>query len=310
MKKSLFSCFSVFFLFCLLFYPEISFEGAKNGLLLWFQTVIPTLFPFMVASKLAVLTGGSRWICKPFLPICSRLFGIHEDGTYTLFSGLLCGYPMGAKTCSDFLEENRISISEGRFLVALCNLPSPMFLLGYLFKEAGGMLTKGSILFCVYAPLLPLSFLAWYYYLRKEKRTSLKCSRLSHQMVSVSNFAYHISLEELLAECSQILVSIGGYMMLFSVMAAFVSHTKLPVLCKSLLIGGLEMTTGIHSTASLVSYPLSWACMIAFPVFGGLSGLFQTKSVMKNVGLSIRHYILWKVLHTVLSILSFLVINF
>ena len=45
--------------------------------------------------------------------------------------------------------------------------------------------------------------------------------------------------------------------------------------------------------------------------FGGISGIFQTRSVLtmhsgrKNAGLSIRHYIFWKALHSLLSCVFF-----
>ena len=47
--------------------------------------------------------------------------------------------------------------------------------------------------------------------------------------------------------------------------------------------------------------------IIGSAAFGGFSGIFQTKSVLKNAGLSIRHYMLWKMLHSALSCLIFYV---
>lgn len=293
MKKSLFSCFSVFFLVSLLFYPQLSFEGAKNGLILWYQTVVPTLFPFMLASRLAVASGGAALLVKPLYPLCCQLLHLSEEGTYTLLCGLLCGYPMGAKTCSDFLEEGKLSVQEGRFLVAVCNLPSPMFLLGYLSAQAGEGLSKTAILFAVYGPLLPLGAAAWlcYHMYRPSRRSE---SRMPEKTGT-------FSLDDIFSECCLVLLQIGCYMVLFSVMAAFFAHSSLPPLIKPLAVGLMEMTTGIHAASLLPWQHVSWLFMLLFAVFGGFSGLFQTKSVMKNAGLSIRQYVGWKVLHTALS---------
>lgn len=339
MKKSLFSCFSVFFLVSLLFYPQLSFEGAKNGLLLWYQTVVPTLFPFMTASRLAVVSGGATLLIKPLYPLCKKLLHLSEEGTYTLFSGLLCGYPMGAKTCSDFLEQGALSPQEGRFLVAVCNLPSPMFLLGYLFAQAGGELSRAKIFLVVYGPLLPLGAAAWLCYRmyqnsdtnqreirqksirsaiqkdihrnlpkevqKKKIRQDIRAQEIKTQKMDVPAKKFSASLDDIFSDCCLVLLKIGCYMVLFSVMAAFFSHSSLPPLLKPVAVGLMEMTTGIHTAALLLKKPVSWFFMLLFAVFGGFSGLFQTKSVMKNAGLSIRHYMGWKVLHTALSALYF-----
>ena len=48
--------------------------------------------------------------------------------------------------------------------------------------------------------------------------------------------------------------------------------------------------------------------IIGSAAFGGCSGIFQTKSVLKNAGLSIRHYMLWKLMHSGLSCILFYVL--
>ncbi|MDO4296202.1 MAG: nucleoside recognition protein [bacterium] len=267
-------------------------------MLLWFQTVLPTLFPFLFASKLAVWTGGSRYISRPLLPLFSNCFGLGEEGSYSFFCGLLCGCPMGAKTCSDFLDEGKLTTAQARFLVALSNLPSPMFLLGYV---AGEELPAWLLLWSVYGPLLPLSILARRIYLCPSSAFLTP----SPQRMSQQNLASPPILETLLADCCQVLVTIGAYMMLFSVAAAFVARLSfLPPFLRVLPIGLLEMTTGVQAARSLPR-PLSSFCLLLFPVFGGLCALFQTKSAMKNAGLSIRHYVFWKLLHTAISSLYF-----
>ena len=42
----------------MIFSPRAVFSGAEEGLLLWFQIVFPTLFPFMLISSLMLEGGG------------------------------------------------------------------------------------------------------------------------------------------------------------------------------------------------------------------------------------------------------------
>lgn len=96
MKKSILPVIPVLILILLLMRPALAFDGAKSGLLLWFNVVLPTLLPFMLCSSLLVAWGGVPLITRPFAPLL-KLLGLSDKGSYALMSGLLCGYPMGAK---------------------------------------------------------------------------------------------------------------------------------------------------------------------------------------------------------------------
>ena len=115
MKKSTFlpipvmPLFSVLCFFLLLTFPKLSIEGARNGLLLWFQTIVPTLFPFLICSGLVTSMGGISYLVKPIYPVFHTFFGMSESGIYTFLLGILCGFPMGAKTCRDLLEGGALS---------------------------------------------------------------------------------------------------------------------------------------------------------------------------------------------------------
>ena len=80
MKKSILPVIPVLILIFLLMHPAQSFEGAKSGLLLWFNVVLPTLLPFMLCSSLLVAWGGVPLITRPFSP----LFKLCPDGRASL----------------------------------------------------------------------------------------------------------------------------------------------------------------------------------------------------------------------------------
>ena len=145
MKKSIGGILSVFCLLMLLFHPSLAYAGASQGLLLWAQVVLPTLLPFMICSGAIAALGGIPILTGPFRPLLSGVLKLSPQGSFVFMSGLLCGYPMGAKTASDFLNQERISLAEARYLLAVSNHPSPMFVVGYvaprlLFPAAGAPL--------------------------------------------------------------------------------------------------------------------------------------------------------------------------
>ena len=118
-KTSILALFSLLFM---IFHAGLVTKGAAAGLLLWYSAVVPALFPFMVLSSILSASGGISWLMQPFT-VVFRFCGLSADGWYVLLTGLLCGCPMGAKTCADFLAERRRSVflflcddSGGKFL--------------------------------------------------------------------------------------------------------------------------------------------------------------------------------------------------
>ena len=139
MKRILLSLLALLFLMLLLLSPATSLEGARNGLLLWAYTVLPTLLPFMIGTGMIVSLGAVHLAMRPFSPLLSFFFHFSEPAGFAFITGLLCGYPMGAKMDRDLLENGQITATEANCLLAICNHPSPMFLTGYTTLESQKM---------------------------------------------------------------------------------------------------------------------------------------------------------------------------
>ena len=104
MKNHFFQFFLILCFFVMLSFPSEVFEGAKSGLLLWFLTVLPTLFPFLLISRLLLDSCACSLLNKLLAPVISRLFGISAQGSFAFIVGFLCGYPMGAKITADLFH--------------------------------------------------------------------------------------------------------------------------------------------------------------------------------------------------------------
>ena len=287
MKRILLSLLALFFLILLLLSPGTALEGARKGLLLWAYTVLPTLLPFMIGTGVIAAMGAVGLVVKPFSPLLSGVFHFSQPAGFVFLTGLLCGYPMGAKMDRDLLERGQISWEEACYLLSICNHPSPMFLTGYTVMEG-------------------------HYYDKKSKKNRKirpsVWSGVSHT-APISSF----SLDEHLMSCLETMEKIGLYIMLFSILSLYLFKLPLPgpVILKPALMGLLEITTGIQTICEHTSGLTGLLLVTASVAFGGISGIFQTRSVLtmhsgrKNAGLSIRHYIFWKALHSLLSCVFF-----
>ncbi|MDO4268207.1 MAG: nucleoside recognition protein [Eubacteriales bacterium] len=306
-SPSLLSALPVLLLILLLAFPGLAVQGASQGLLLWFQVVLPTLAPFMICTRAISAMGGTALLARPAYPLFHALFGLSMQGSCVLLCGLLCGYPLGARLCADFCGRGELSREEAEYLLSICNHPSPMFLLGF----AGSRLAVHPLVLpaCVYLPLLPLSRLSGHRFFR-EKALPQKTMRSLPP-------ADALSLEEMILSTAEAMVLIGGCMMLFSILALWIQELPfLPDYGKALLAGAAEITTGIDQLCTVFPEDIRLVPVAAAVSFGGISGIFQTRgalflpsgkqeaslsAVQKNAGLSIRHYVLWKIVHGCLS---------
>ena len=206
-------CIILFFI-CMLIFPQAVFQGASAGLLLWFNTVLPTLLPFIILSNLLIHTGAVNVIARIVSPVLCRLFRVSPYGAFTILTGFLCGCPMGSKVTADLLKKGNISKSEGRYLLSFCNNTSPMFIISYVIWQNLGCtdITLPLLLITLLAPVL-LSFLfRLFYHIPKD----ISCPYVTdiRQNSSKDNT---MSLDACIMNGFETITRIGGYIMLFSI---------------------------------------------------------------------------------------------
>ena len=101
--------FIICFIFLLFFYSGECIKLAENGLLIWFQKMIPSLFPFMILSGFMIRSGLCVNFGKLLQPFLGNLFRLPPQMLYVIFMGFLCGFPMGAKIIADMLDKRQLS---------------------------------------------------------------------------------------------------------------------------------------------------------------------------------------------------------
>lgn len=271
----------------MLFMPKAVFNGAAEGLLLWYQIVFPTLFPFMLVTSLLMASGGLHLISRIFSGLFRRIFRVSENGTFAVLAGFLCGYPMGAKVTADLMRSGRISFEEGRYLLSFCNNTSPIFILNFIVWKTFGRedlaVPTLSILFL--SPVL-LSFLF--------RRLYLKGNDCFHSPDTEKKPAARLdfsTLDTCMMNSFESIVKVGGYIILFSVLITLLD--ELPgshpiILAVSPL---LEVTNGIMMLDSTIKdFSVCYPAVLALTSFGGFCSVAQTQCMLQGTGLKILPY--------------------
>lgn len=303
MKKyvSLFLMIGLFVL--MLCFPRETFSGASNGLLLWFQVVLPTLLPFIILSNLLIHTNAVTYIANIVKPFIQKIFHVSDYGCYAAFVGFLCGYPMGAKVIADLIQTGRISQKEGQYLLSFCNNTSPMFIISFIVMQnfKNESLLLGTIVILYLSPIFCSFIFRKYYQIKKHSFSNLKCQKES--------FCFHFNLfDDCIMNGFETITKVGGYIILFSVLF---SLCELITWTKN-IIPLLEITNGI-SYITNYNMPLSvtYPYILALTSFGGFCAIAQTNSMLQNTKLSIFPYIIQKLITAlVTSLLAIIYIQF
>lgn len=306
------------YILLLFFFPILCIEGAKNGLLLWFEQLLPSLLPFLILSGLCVRFGLTDFIGKLFYPFF-RFLPISKQGCYPIVIGFLSGYPVGAKTCADMLIEKKLTKREASFLLCFCNNASPMFLTGFTACSCLGLVKYRYLIFFIIVISGFFSALLLYPFIFKHMSETYPNSILTAASVEPikenkkepKTSSAIQKLDETILSSFEIMVKIGGYIILFSIPAMlFLSlfsyllsdSNNFSVFLPAIVLGMLEISTGVSFLGS-AALPLLIKIVLTLSVcaFGGFSALAQTKSVIGSSGLSIQYYLLSKILQSIFA---------
>lgn len=237
------------------------------------------------------------------LSVLHRLLGLSENGCYAMAVGFLSGYPLGAKTAADLLLDEKISYEEAQYVTGFCNNASPMFLLEYIGVYCMGLTKPWVVLVVVYGTAVLNAFL----FLRKkvssgyQNRQNVVKYCYQEDRVSVMD-----ALDQSILNSFVTVTKVGGYIILFSILAEFVEKiVPCHEFAKLIGLGVIEITTGgEYLKAYPMAEPVKWIIACGIAAFGGLSSVAQTYSVLQGSGIKIDGYLKAKLLHTLLSVLA------
>ncbi len=280
--------FSVILL-CMFCFPGICIEGAKAGLLLWFNTVLPSIFPFLIITT--YLTSHIK---------------SSKSNILLYICALLSGLPIGAKVAADSVKVKVVSPRKAYFIFTALNNAGPSFIFGYVANSLFHSKTFGLqlLIITLISSILSSSVIYLLYGHRFMNHTvnveidSSACLQDTNIPVSHPDSSFNNAVLSAILTIS----GIGGYIILFSIANCFLCHlinslftdtTTLPACIAALL----EITTGTELLVQIrLSDKMKKALISAFIIFGGLSGLVQTYSVSSDSGLSIIYYVAVKML--------------
>lgn len=284
MKRFLFFLLITALILLILVMPVPCTAYAQDGLLLWFNRLLPTLFPFMILSGIMI-----RMNLTSYFP---------SAGVYGIVTGFFCGFPMGALTASTMYEEKQISAREAEYLCAFTNNMGPVYFCSYVLPTLGITRKLPCIIGMYGIPLL------YGLFLRKTSYRDCRFSKLRHKKTPDLFEAVDASVNQAINSITRL----GGYLILLQTLyvlpelfcrllsCLFPSIDMFLPFLNAYLCCFLEITGAIRNMSG---YP-AFFVLTLLPL-GGLSFLLQTGAILRRSGLSFSVYLKHKLIQTLLT---------
>ncbi len=291
--------------------PGEAITGAKNGLTLCFNVIVPSLFPFFVLSSLVVDLGLAAYLGRALEGLMRPLFRVSGSCAAAVALGFIGGYPVGARTALQLYQQGLCTKTEAERLLSFCNNSGPAFILGVVGAGVFGDSRVGLLLYLTHALASLIVGLLFRFYGGRDAQQSPRSSRAKPiQAVTVPaafTGAVTRSLQSTLNICAFV-VFFSVVLQLLTAYGVFTALARLLALAgfqaewaRRLVAGLLELSSGVSSLrgeaqlmgrVSMAAFMLGWA---------GLSVHCQVLSFLVDSGLSARTYLAGKLCHGLIA---------
>jgi len=294
-------------------YPRETLEGARAGLELCANVIVPSLFPFFVVAALVLDLGFAGAVGRTLAPVMRPLFRLSGVCASALVLGLVGGYPVGARTAIELYKSGQCSRSETERMLSFCNNSGPAFIFGAVGAGVFGRSQVGLLLYSVHVAASLLVGLLFRFYPERGGRTVAAAAAKAGPVSLSAAFTRAVT------GAMSSALNISAFVLLFSIViqlltcsgvlpAAVEVLTRLlaPLEVESGWIGAglaglLELSVGVGSLAEFGSLSASVTLAAFMLGWAGLSVHCQTLSFLGGQGLSCRSYLLGKLLHGIFS---------
>lgn len=297
MKRNVFYGVCIILIVFILSEAPAVIKYTRDALIMCYKFIIPTLFPFFVASGLLIYSGFSEVLSKYAQGIMRPLFNVAPTGAVAFVVGIISGFPTGAITARDLYKSGNLSKSEAERLLSFCNNSGPLFIVGSLGIAVFGKPIYGVILYFIHiVSSIIVGIIFSRYHNDRHISPPTRINQREMPLPQVFTTALNESAKNIITVCFSIVFFSAISRALFDLLP--VSRNL-----SAILYGICEFSTGALGLCNLeidVAYKLILASFVVG--FSGLCVHVQVMAVTADSGLSLKPYILGKVLHSIIAV--------
>ena len=242
-------------------YGRTAEAGTLAGIRFCVTVIAPSLFIYIVLSKLILGSAAAGWFAKP------------SQALFLLALGFLCGFPTGAVLARELYDRGGVSAKRASYICAYANNPSLSFVLGFAGERAfpgSGAGWKFSLLI-IASSLLNMLVLRAVFFTAEERAELSKPLALGRSESK--------SLVDAVSESADTMIRVCAMITVFACVGTLLNELAgLSGLPAALLSGFLDFSGGLALCAELpgVAGPVLAAALLGW---AGLSVQMQVRAV-------------------------------
>lgn len=214
------------------------------------------------------------YVGKIFKRPMTVFFGLSGNSAAALILGLICGFPIGAKTAANMYSRGELTKREFEKLLSFCNYPSAPFVIFAIGKNMLGNVTLGAFIYALNITAgLAYGIITRARHSSANKHISIEKSGKKESMIGI--------FTDSVASAAGSVISVCALVTFFTCAVGCLSAIKAidgaPVV-KALLFSFFELTSGAAACASLTSRRLAAILTACAVGWSGLSVFMQIYS--------------------------------
>ena len=282
----------VVLIFFFSFFASDIVGAASEALMLCGKKIIPSFFPFLVCSYFVIYSGLGEKLGRFLSPVYKFVFKINGAGCVPYVLGFLGGYPQGALFTVKMYESGSLSLNEASRQIAFVNNSGIFFVLATLGEGLWG--NRKVALIVLFSNLLASIFTGITFSFFGDKKEAVYSKTITKK-----------TLSHCVSDSVNTVFLLSGYIVFFFCISKLLEVCNINLFFSNLLMGFgmkktdadlvvyalLELSGGLYRSKS-INIPL----ISSLVSIGGISVLCQTATVLSGSGISLKYYILGKLL--------------
>ncbi len=276
---------------CVMLFVEADLcaAGIKEGLIMCAGTVIPSLFPFMVASQFILKSGLADFLGSLLGSVTEKLFKQPGVTAGVILMSLIGGFPVGAKMTADLLSAGRITENQAQRLNLFCINAGPAFIIGTVGSMFLGSRKAGIILYVsTSAASLTVGMLT------RIIADKGRCVPARDETAYIADPVTAFSQST--ADSARAMLSICAWIVIFNGVIKCITSLGSGAFVIT-VCGILEVTSGIKLSSGVLPFPAAAALLS----FGGLSVHCQIYSFISKSRLNMGYFYLARIIASAIS---------
>lgn len=279
-------------------------DCVKYSIDIWKNNLFPSLFPFFVISSLLIDNGIVEAISNISNGFFNKLFKINSSSVFIFLMSMFSGFPSSAKYIKELNDKKLINKSDAEKIILFSHFANPMFIIGTI---AISFLNNKSYAIIILFSHYIINFIIGIFLRNYNPNNNTNIIK------DTKKIPFGISLTKAILNSINTLLLILGTITFFLIITTIISENiNLNKYIEAILYGLIEMTQGLKYISMLdISTRLKCTIITMLLSFGGLSVHLQTFSIINELKLNYKNYLLSRLIHTLLSgILVYLLFNF